>query len=51
MKTTSHIIIAALIAMLVPAVAGANVYEDRMKEAFGDIISAISFPFSDKEPQ
>jgi hypothetical protein len=51
MKTTNHIIIAALIALLMPAVAGANVYEDRLKEAFDDIISAVSFPFSDKEPQ
>ena len=51
MKTTSHIIIATLIALLVPVGASANVYEDRMKEAFGDIISAVSFPFSDKEPQ
>ena len=41
MKTTSHIIIAALIAMLVPATASANVYEDRLKEAFDDIISAV----------
>ena len=41
MKTTSHIIIAALIALLVPATASANVYEDRLKEAFNDIISAV----------
>ena len=51
MKTTSHIIIATLIALLVPTAASANVYEDRLKEAFDDIISAISFPFSNKEPQ
>ena len=51
MKTTSHIIIATLIALLVPTAASANVYEDRLKEAFDDIISAISSPFSDKEPQ
>ena len=51
MKTTSHIIIVTLIALLVPTAASANVYEDRLKEAFDDIISAISFPFSDKEPQ
>lgn len=42
MKTTSHItIIAALIALLVPAMASANVYEDRLKEAFDNIISAV----------
>ena len=51
MKTTSHIIIATLIALLVPTAASANVYEDRLKEAFDDIISAISSPFSDKESQ
>ena len=49
MKTTNYIIIATLIAMLVPATASANVYEDRLKEAFDDIISAVSFPFSDKD--
>ena len=41
MKTTNHIIIATLIALLVPAVAGANIYEDRLKEAFGDIVNAV----------
>ncbi len=42
MKTTSHItIIAALIALLVPATASANVYEERLKEAFDNIISAV----------
>ena len=41
MKTTSYIIIATLIALLVPATASANVYEDRLKEAFDDIISAV----------
>ncbi len=49
MKTTNYIIIATLIALLVPATASANVYEDRLKEAFDDIISAVSFPFSDKD--
>ena len=49
MKTTNYIIIATLIALLVPATASANVYEDRLKEAFDDIISAVSFPFNDKE--
>ena len=49
MKTTNHIIIATLIALLVPATASANVYEDRLKEAFDDIVSAVSFPFSDKD--
>ena len=49
MKTTSYIIIATLIALIVPATASANVYEDRLKEAFDDIISAVSFPFSDKD--
>ena len=49
MKTTNYIIIATLIAMLVPATASANVYEDRLKEAFDDIVSAVSFPFSDKD--
>ena len=42
MKTTNYIIIATLIALLVPATASANVYEDRLKEAFDDIISAVS---------
>jgi len=42
MKTTSHItIIAALIALLVPAMASANVYEDRLKEAFDNITKAV----------
>ena len=42
MKTTSHItIIAALIALLVPATASANVYKDRLKEAFVNIINAV----------
>ena len=42
MKTTSHItIIAALIALLVPATASANVYEDRLKEAFDNITNAV----------
>ena len=41
MKTTNHIIIATLIALFMPAVASANVYEDRLKEAFDDIISAV----------
>ena len=49
MKTTFPITIATLIALLVPVRAGANVYEDRLKEAFDDIISAVSFPFSDKD--
>jgi hypothetical protein len=48
MKTTSYII-ATLIAILVPATASANVYEERLKEAFDDIINAVSFPFSDKD--
>ena len=48
MKTTSYII-TALIVMFVPATASANVYEDRLKEAFDDIISAVSFPFSNKD--
>ena len=42
MKTTSHItIIAALIALLVPATVSANVYEDRLKETFDNIINAV----------
>jgi len=42
MKTTSHItIIAALIALLVPATASANIYEDRLKEAFDNITNAV----------
>ena len=49
MNTTNHIIIATLFALLMPTVASANVYEDRLKEAFDDIISAVSFPFSDKD--
>ncbi len=48
MKTTSYII-ATLIILLMPATAGANVYEDRLKEAFDNVISAVSFPFSDKD--
>ena len=49
MNTTNHIIIVTLFALLMPTVARANVYEDRLKEAFDDIISAVSFPFSDKD--
>ena len=41
MKTTSHIIFATFIALLIPARASANVYEDRLKEAFDNIISAV----------
>ena len=42
MKTTNHITsIAALIALLVPATASANVYEDRLKQAFDNIINAV----------
>ncbi len=41
MNTTNHIIIATLIALLVPATASANVYEDRLKEAFNDIINVV----------
>ena len=47
MKTYRNII--ALVAILMPVIASANVYEDRLKEAFDDIISAVSFPFSDKD--
>ena len=42
MKTTNHIIIATLVALLMPTVASANVYEECLKEAFDDIISAVS---------
>ena len=42
MKTTSPIIIAALFALLLPAVASANVYEDRLKEAFDEIVNYAS---------
>ncbi len=48
---TTTIIMVAIMVLLTSFTASANVYEDRMKEAFGDIISAISFPFSDKEAQ
>ena len=42
MKTTSHItIIVALIALLVPATTSANVYEDRLKQAFDNITNAV----------
>lgn len=41
MKTTKYIIIATLMALLVPAVASANVYEDRLKQAFDDITNAV----------
>ena len=37
MKTTNHIIIATLIALLMPVVASANVYENRVKEALENI--------------
>ena len=51
MKTTSHIIIATLIALLVPVVASANVYENRVKEALENItqkakISNIGLTYS-----
>jgi hypothetical protein len=49
MNTTNHIIIATFFALFLPTMASANVYEDRLKEAFDDIISAVSFPFSDKD--
>jgi len=42
MKTSNHItIIVALIALLVPTTTSANIYEDRLKEAFDNIISAV----------
>ena len=41
MKTTNHIIIATLIALFMPTVASANVYEDRLKEAFDNITNAV----------
>ena len=41
MKTTKYITIATLIALLVPTRASANVYENRLKEAFDDIINAV----------
>ncbi len=41
MKTTNYIIFATFIALLIPARASANVYEDRLKEAFDNIISAV----------
>ncbi len=51
MKTTSHIIIATLIALLMPVVASANVYENRVKEALENItqkakISNIGLTYS-----
>ena len=48
---TITIVTIAFMALLTSFTASANVYEDRLKEAFDDIISAVSFPFSDKEPQ
>jgi hypothetical protein len=48
---TITIVTIAFMALLTSFTASANVYEDRLKEAFNDIISAVSFPFSDKEPQ
>ena len=48
---TITIVTIAIMALLTSFTASANVYEDRLKEAFDDIISAVSFPFSDKEPQ
>jgi hypothetical protein len=51
MKTTNHIIIATLIALLMPVVASANVYENRVKEALENItqkakISNIGLTYS-----
>ena len=51
MKTTNHIIIATLIALLMPATASANVYENRVKEALENItqkakISNIGLTYS-----
>ena len=51
MKTTSHIIIVTLIALLMPAMASANVYENRVKEALENIsqkakISNIGLTYS-----
>ena len=51
MKTTSHIIIATLFALLMPALASANVYENRVKEALENIsqkakISNIGLTYS-----
>ena len=51
MKTTSHIIITTLFALLVPALASANVYENRVKEALENIsqkakISNIGLTYS-----
>ena len=51
MKTTSHIIITTLIALLMPAMASANVYENRVKEALENIsqkakISNIGLTYS-----
>ena len=48
---TITIVTIAFMALLTSFTASANVYENRLKEAFDDIISAVSFPFSDKEPQ
>ena len=45
MKTYRNII--ALVAILMPIVAGANIYEDRLQTAFDDIISAV--PLSSRE--
>ncbi len=50
-SATITIVTIAIMALLTSFTASANVYEDRLKEAFDDIISAVSFPFSDKEPQ
>ena len=45
MKTYRNII--ALVTILMPIVAGANIYEDRLQTAFDDIISAV--PLSSRE--
>ena len=45
MKTYRNII--ALVTILMPIVAGANVYQDRLQTAFDDIISAV--PLSSRE--
>ena len=46
---TITIVTVAIMTLFTSFTASANVYEDRLNEAFDDIINAVSFPFSDKD--
>ncbi len=52
MKTQNHIIIVItvlIMALLTSFTANANVYEDRLNEAFNEIINDATFPFSNQD--